>query len=121
MPAATPKVCRICTPEADKSDTSPDVAARPHPRRGPAAPGDQRAPRRRLSDLRWPEQRLTVECDGAAWHDGELAREDDAERQARLETSGERVLRVTWRRAVTRPQTLARLTVAGAPYTDRQR
>jgi very-short-patch-repair endonuclease len=72
-------------------------------------------------DLRRPEQRLTVECDGAAWHDGELAREDDAERQARLETSGERVLRVTWRRAVTRPQTLARLTAAGAPYTDRQR
>jgi hypothetical protein len=46
-------------------------------------------------DLRWPEQRLTVECDGAQWHDGKLAREDDGERQARLEAGGERVLRVT--------------------------
>jgi very-short-patch-repair endonuclease len=72
-------------------------------------------------DLRWPDQRLTVECDGAAWHDGTLAREDDAERQARLEATGERVLRVTWRQAVTSPrQTLARMIAAGAPYTDRQ-
>ena len=72
-------------------------------------------------DLRWPDQRLTVECDDAAWHDGALAREDDAERQARLEATGERVLRVTWRQAVTRPQqTLARLIAAGAPYADRQ-
>jgi very-short-patch-repair endonuclease len=54
-------------------------------------------------DLRWPAERLTVECDGAAWHDGKLAREDDGERQARLEASGERVLRVTWRQAVTQP------------------
>jgi hypothetical protein len=72
-------------------------------------------------DLRWPDQRLTVECDGAAWHDGRLAREDDAERQARLEATGERVLRVTWQQAVTHPQqTLARFVAAGAPYTDRQ-
>jgi hypothetical protein len=72
-------------------------------------------------DLRWPDQRLTVECDGAAWHDGRLAREDDAGRQARLEATGERVLRVTWQQAVTRPrQTLARFVAAGAPYTDRQ-
>jgi very-short-patch-repair endonuclease len=73
-------------------------------------------------DLRWPDRRLTVECDSAAWHDGKLAREDDAERQARLEATGERVLRVTWHQAVTRPrQTLARMIAAGAPYTDRQR
>jgi very-short-patch-repair endonuclease len=73
-------------------------------------------------DLRWPDRRLTVECDGAAWHNGKLAREDDAERQARLEATGERVLRVAWRQAVTRPQqTLARMIAAGAPYADRQR
>jgi very-short-patch-repair endonuclease len=72
-----------------------------------------------LPDLRWPEQRLTVECDGSAWHDGKLAREDDAARQAQLEASGERVLRVTWQQAVGRPQqTLARMVAAGAPYTD---
>jgi very-short-patch-repair endonuclease len=72
-----------------------------------------------LPDLRWPDQRLTVECDGAAWHDGRLAREDDAARQAHLEASGERVLRVTWQQAVGHPrQTLARMVAAGAPYTD---
>ncbi|MGI9098044.1 MAG: type IV toxin-antitoxin system AbiEi family antitoxin domain-containing protein [Solirubrobacteraceae bacterium] len=72
-------------------------------------------------DLRWPDRRLTVECDGAAWHDNKLARENDAERQARLEAGGERVLRVTWQQAVTRPQqTLARFVAAGAPCTDRR-
>jgi very-short-patch-repair endonuclease len=67
-------------------------------------------------DLRWPEHRLTVECDGATWHEGKLAREDDAERQARLEADGERVLRVSWQQAFSRPdQTLTRLLAAGAP------
>jgi predicted transcriptional regulator of viral defense system len=70
-------------------------------------------------DLRWPRQRLTVECDSATWHDGKLASEDDALRQARLEASGERVLRVTWQQALEQPQqTIARLVAAGAPYTD---
>jgi very-short-patch-repair endonuclease len=73
-----------------------------------------------VPDFRWPEQRLVVEADGAAWHDGELAREDDAERQALLEAYGERVLRVTWDQAITRPgQTLARIRAAGAPLTKR--
>jgi predicted transcriptional regulator of viral defense system len=67
-------------------------------------------------DLRWPEQRLTVECDGATWHEGRLAREDDAERQARLEADGERVLRVSWQQACSQPeQTLSRMIAAGAP------
>jgi very-short-patch-repair endonuclease len=72
-------------------------------------------------DLRWPQQRLTVECDSATRHDGKLASEDDAERQARLEADGERVLRVTWQQALRQPQrTVARLVAAGAPYTDAQ-
>jgi very-short-patch-repair endonuclease len=67
-------------------------------------------------DLRWPEQRLTVECDSRTWHDGKLAGEDDAERQARLEADGERVLRVTWQQALRNPeQTVARILAAGAP------
>jgi very-short-patch-repair endonuclease len=67
-------------------------------------------------DLRWPEQRLIVECDSKTWHDGKLASEDDAERQARLEADGERVLRVTWQQALKNPeQTVARLLAAGAP------
>jgi hypothetical protein len=69
--------------------------------------------------LRRPEQRLVVEADGAQWHEHELAREDDAERQARLEAHGERVIRVTWKQAVARPQeTLARIRAAGAALRD---
>jgi hypothetical protein len=45
--------------------------------------------RRGGAGLRWPEQRLVVEADGAAWHDHRLAREDDAERQAILEAHGD--------------------------------
>ena len=72
--------------------------------------------RRVISDFRWPSQRLVLEADGAAWHDTELARAADAERQALLEESGERVLRVSWTQALTRrSQTLARLGAAGAP------
>ena len=72
--------------------------------------------RRIVPDFRWPEQRLVLEADGAQWHDGELAREDDAERQAVLEAAGERVLRVRWEQAVCRErQSLARLRAAGAP------
>lgn len=68
-------------------------------------------------DLRWPAQRLTVECDSATWHSGKLATEDDAARQARLEAGGERVLRVTWEQVLQQPrQTIARLAAAGAPY-----
>jgi hypothetical protein len=69
-----------------------------------------------VADFRWPAQRLVVEADGAAWHEHRTAREDDAERQALLESHGERVVRVTWRQAVTRPaQTIARIRAAGAP------
>jgi uncharacterized protein DUF559 len=72
------------------------------------------------SELRWPEHRLVVEADGAAWHDNQLAREDDAERQALLEAHGERVLRVTWDQAIVRPgQTLSRIRAAGAPLAQR--
>jgi hypothetical protein len=71
--------------------------------------------RRVIPDFRWPGRRLVVEADGAAWHDDPLARADDAERQALLESHGERVLRVTWSQAVGRPtQTLARIARAYA-------
>jgi Protein of unknown function (DUF559)/Transcriptional regulator, AbiEi antitoxin len=76
--------------------------------------------RRVVPDFRWPEQHLVVEADGAAWHDNQLAREDDAERQALLEAHGERVLRVTWDQAIARPgQTLSRIRAAGAPPAPR--
>ena len=76
--------------------------------------------RRVVPDFRWPQRRLVVEADGAAWHDHRVAREDDAQRQALLEAHGERVLRVTWRQAVSRrSETLARLRAAGAPLAVR--
>jgi hypothetical protein len=69
-----------------------------------------------VPDFRWPEQRLVIEADGAAWHDNKLAREDDAERQALLEARGDQVLRVTWDQAMLQPaQTIARIKAAGAP------
>jgi very-short-patch-repair endonuclease len=69
-----------------------------------------------IPDFRWPDQHLVIEADGAEWHDDRLTREDDAERQAILEASGERVIRVTWAQAVTqRAQTLERIRLAGAP------
>ena len=57
-----------------------------------------------------------IEADGAQWHDHQLAREDDAERQARLEANGDRVIRVSWKQATFNPtQTIARIKAAGAP------
>jgi very-short-patch-repair endonuclease/predicted transcriptional regulator of viral defense system len=71
--------------------------------------------RKVIPDFRWPAQRLVVEADSRTWHDDPIARQDDAERQALLEAHGERVVRVTWAQAVTKPtQTLARLRKAGA-------
>jgi hypothetical protein len=71
------------------------------------------AGRRIIPDFRWPGRRLVVEADGAAWHEDQLAREDDANRQARLEAHGERIVRITWEQAVgRRAQTVARLRAA---------
>jgi very-short-patch-repair endonuclease len=76
--------------------------------------------RRIVPDFRWSAQRLVLEADGAAWHNGKLAREDDAERQALLESHGERVLRITWDQATSRArETLERLRRAGAPVISR--
>jgi len=66
-----------------------------------------------VPDFRWPDRRLVVEADGAAWHENRLAREDDADRQALLEAHGNLVLHVTWDQAVRRaPQTIARFHAA---------
>jgi hypothetical protein len=74
------------------------------------------AGRQLVPDFRWPAERLIVEADGGQWHDHELARQDDAERQAFLEAHGERLIRVTWKQALSeRAQTRARIDAAGAP------
>ena len=70
---------------------------------------------RYFPDLRWPKQRLIVEVD-SAWHDGHIAQELDAARQAELEAAGERVLRTTRERTLADPrQLVTRLLAAGAP------
>ncbi|MEA2150569.1 MAG: hypothetical protein QOD69_2399, partial [Solirubrobacteraceae bacterium] len=58
-------------------------------------------------DLRWPAQRLVLEVD-SPWHDGRLAQELDASRQADLEAAGERVLRTTLEQALRSPRQLVR-------------
>jgi hypothetical protein len=71
-------------------------------------------------DLRWPAQRLILEIDSSPWHDGPLAGELDASRQAELEAVGERVLRTTRAQALQDPAALvARLEAAGAPRAGR--
>lgn len=71
-------------------------------------------------DMRWPAAQLILEVD-SRWHDGRLAKELDADRQADLEAAGERVLRTTAEQATRHPRQLVRrLVAAGAPYTDRQ-
>jgi very-short-patch-repair endonuclease len=78
--------------------------------------------RRVVPDFRWPDQRLVIEADGAAWHDHRLAREDDADRQALLEAHGEQVLRITRHQVVSEPdRTLARIRAAGAPIASNRR
>ena len=77
------------------------------------------AGRRVVPDFRWPDQRLILEVDGAAWQDDPLARADDAERQAFLEAHGERVIRATWSQVVQRrAETVERVRASGAPRTS---
>jgi hypothetical protein len=79
------------------------------------------AGRRVVPDFRWPDQRLILEVDGAAWHDDQLARADDAGRQAFLEAHGERVIRATWDQVVQRrSETLERVRASGAPRAPRR-
>ena len=69
-----------------------------------------------IPDFRWPDQHLVIEADSTEWHDNQLTRQDDAEKQAILEAAGERVIRITWAQAITqRAQTLTRIKAAGAP------
>jgi len=56
-----------------------------------------------VPDLRWPTQRLILEID-SPWHDGRMAQELDAARQADLEAAGERVLRTTRAQALHAPR-----------------
>lgn len=63
-----------------------------------------------MPDLLWRGHKLVVEIDGARFHAGRLAREDDARKQAILEAHGYRVLRVSYAQLTQHPeQTIARI------------
>ncbi len=53
---------------------------------------------RYLLDLAWPELKLAVELDGAAYHGGNSQRERDVRRDAALASVGWQVIRVTYAR-----------------------
>jgi very-short-patch-repair endonuclease len=64
-------------------------------------------------DFLWREQRLIVEIDGFAFHSSRASFERDRVRDARLTAEGFRVIRVTWRQLVDRPEALvARIAAA---------
>jgi very-short-patch-repair endonuclease/predicted transcriptional regulator of viral defense system len=55
-------------------------------------------------DMLWREQRLVVELDSRAHHDGDRPFERDRERDADLLAAGFPVMRVTWRRLTHEPE-----------------
>jgi very-short-patch-repair endonuclease len=64
-------------------------------------------------DVLWRERRLVVEVDGFAFHSSRAAFERDRRRDAELVALGFRVIRVSWREIVDRPEALvARLAAA---------
>ncbi len=63
-----------------------------------------------MPDFLWRGHKLVVEVDGAQFHAGRLARENDARKQAILEAHGYRVLRVSYAQLTQHPeQTIARI------------
>jgi very-short-patch-repair endonuclease len=64
-------------------------------------------------DFMWRDQRLIVEVDGFRFHSSRSAFEHDRRRDAGLSSQGFRVIRITWRQIVDRPEALiARLAKA---------
>jgi very-short-patch-repair endonuclease len=64
-------------------------------------------------DFLWRDARLIVEVDGFAFHSSRTAFERDRARDAVLAAAGYRVIRVTWRQIVNRPEALiARIATA---------
>ncbi len=59
-------------------------------------------------DFVWPQARLIVETDGWSAHRRRSAFEHDRVRDATLQVAGWRVVRITWRRLVSEPETVAR-------------
>jgi very-short-patch-repair endonuclease len=58
----------------------------------------------RYVDCRWPEQRLTVELDGYAYHGTRYAFERDRQREREARARGDEFRRYTWRDVVEEPE-----------------
>ncbi len=54
----------------------------------------------------WPAEGVVVEVDGFAYHADRAAFERDRRRDADLQATGHRVLRITWRRLQAEPEAL---------------
>ena len=65
-------------------------------------------------DFAWPEHRLAVELDGAAFHRTRQAWEADHQRDARFARAGWRVLRFTWRQVTGEPAAVVATVSAAA-------
>jgi very-short-patch-repair endonuclease len=66
-----------------------------------------------IVDFLWPDRRLVVEVDGYRFHASRTAFERDRRRDADLNATGFRVLRITWRQLVEEPvAVIARLAQA---------
>lgn len=70
-------------------------------------------------DALWPGARLVVEVDGYVFHSGRRAFEHDRLRDQRLQATGYRVLRFTWRQLTERPEAVA-ATLGAALARDRR-
>ena len=71
-------------------------------------------------DMFWPEFRLIVELDGYAFHHTRARFEDDRARDAALQLAGYRVIRITHRMLVERPDEVVRtLRVLLSPSPER--
>lgn len=58
-------------------------------------------------------RKVAIEADSRRWHEHSLTRSHDADKQARLEAGGWRVLRITREQTLRRPaQSLARIRTA---------
>jgi very-short-patch-repair endonuclease len=58
-------------------------------------------------DFRWPERRIAIETNGFWVHRTRDAFENDHERRLALEAAGWRVVSLTWRQVVDRPNAIA--------------
>ena len=59
-------------------------------------------------DFAWPDRRIVVEVDGAAFHDSVTDREHDEHRDRALEAAGWIVLRFNWNDVMKRPTSVIR-------------